>query len=364
MTLLVVLLPALVAGWSLDAPPTPGERQLLAEALEPATAAARGPVTGALGRAFALATAPGGLMALPVEPQRLGEVVAAARVAQLAALVAISGLLYALVRRCRSQLQALLGCGMFAGLPPVAQAGHWLRAETPAVLFGSFAVVLGVELAVLAARPVWPGALARSARRAALGGAVCAAALALALSVATCPVRPVLLLWPGGVLAIGACWLGTRAVALVRRRGWLALPIHALNGRLLPWTLLAFLAPGLAAVVLAATGQGAADGVVFGEGAAIGVLPTSRGVAVAMWVVLALGAASWVWRAGLRLGGTGRIGPELVVGVYCGLLLAFGVWAPAGLDRLPSAPAAAVLLAEGLVAICRWGAFGAARMRR
>jgi hypothetical protein len=365
VSLLVVLLPALLAGLELAAPPTLGERQLLAEALDPASAAARGPVAGAVARAFATATAPSGHAALPEALPQLVELVAAARRAQVAALVAISGLLYAVVRRSRSQLQALASCLCLAALPPVAQAGHWLRAETPAVLFGLFALLFGCELARAARRPPLPGAAARWGRRLCLGAAVLACALALALAVAACPVRPVLLLWPGVVLALGAVWFFARTVPLVRRRGWLRLPIHAGNGRLLPWTALSLLAPLLAAAVLAAGGQGSADGAPFGlVPGAVGLCGPPVGVAVGWWLLVGCGVGAWAWRAGLQLGRTGRITADLVGLVYAALGLLFAGFAPAALDRLPAAPAAALSAAEGLLALLRWGAFAVARWGR
>lgn len=365
VTLLVVALPGLLAGLELAAPPTAGERQLLAEALDPAAAAAHGSVAGAVARAFALATAPSGHAALPEAAPQLAELVAAARRVQVAALVAISGLLYAVVRRGRSQLQALASCLCLAGLPPVALAGHWLRAETPAVLFGLFAVLFGAELAHAARRPPWPGQAARWGRGVALGAAVVASALALALAVAACPVRPVLLLWPGAVLALGAVWLFARAVPLVRRRGWLRLPIHAGNGRLLPWTALSLLAPLLAAAVLAAGGQGSAEGAPFGAlPGVVGLFAAAGDAAVGWWLLVGCGLGSWAWRAGLLLGRTGRITVDLVVLVYAVLGLLFAGFAPTALDRLPAAPAAALLAGEGLVALLRWAAFGVARWRR
>ena len=343
-TLLVVLLPALVAGSGLDAAPTPAERRFVLDAIgvEPHVASsdvARRYCLTALGdeaeavRA-AVVTPDAGLppLALP-----------RARTLQILVLGAVSGALYLVVLLARGRVQALLACTVLAVLPPVALTGARLRPEAPAVLFALLALVLLQSFAQTAARrPV-----ARQGRRlVSLAGLGACAAVALGLATAALPSHGAPVVLPAFVLTVGAAFLLVRGVAVLRRVGFERFPCRAWNARLLPWTAIGLLAPGVVVLVLRSAVAGPIEALA-GTPADVGLLP-ANGIARALTLSLgAVGAAVAVLRVGLRFGRGARLGAELVLLVYCALELVAFATAPARLDRLPMAPALAILVAEG-----------------
>jgi hypothetical protein len=347
---LVLVLPVLLAARQLAAPARADELARLEAAFAPARPAA---AEGALARRWYLAAARSAA-AMPDDPAARQQLVARARVAQVAALAGVVLLAWLVVALARGRLHALLACAAFALLPPVAAEGHVLRAETPAALFAAFALLL---LQLLAAVPAGrAGAAARARARSRWALAACAA-LAIAVAVAMLPASAAVLVVPGVVLTIAGVQLLLRLLRVARRGGWARAPVRAVNGRLLPWTAIALGAPALSLWLLLRTGaaSSAASGVAPSE---LGVLPD--GIAGAALTVLAvLGAAAFVLRAGARLRRRGRIAPDLVLMVHCAVVFGGTVACEPGLDRLPLALAAAVLLAEGTLAavlLVQWAA--------
>jgi hypothetical protein len=342
VTLLLVLLPALVVGSSLAAPARPGEAARLQRALSSAESAAV--PDGEVARSFhrsAVMTA--------TWPQASAEqeaLLARARLAQVAAIAGLSGLLYLVVLLARGRLQALLACLCLSVLPPVASGGHVLRPEAPAALFAALALLL---LQMLAAEPVVEAAgsrMRRSLLPLAVGGC---ALLANGMAVAALPSRGEVLLVPGIVLTIAGVQIAWRGAQVWRRRGWLRLPVPAINGRLLPWTALSLLSPVAALVVLSAALSGPSEALAP-TAAGDGLLPTG----LAHWPVLvlaAIGALVGVLRVGIGLGRRGRIGADFVLYVFTVAVLAGVLRAPPGEDALPAALPLAVLVAEGLRAV-------------
>ncbi|MFY9343269.1 MAG: hypothetical protein WAT39_12305 [Planctomycetota bacterium] len=133
---LVLLLPALVAGVNLAAPARADEVARLAQALGGSDTGA----DSALARQFyvsALADA-----SPPADPAGWQALVGRARVSQVAGVLAIGLLTYLVVLLARGRLQALVATTALALLPPVLHDGHVLRPETPATLFALFATLL------------------------------------------------------------------------------------------------------------------------------------------------------------------------------------------------------------------------------
>ena len=261
----------------------------------------------------------------------------------MSVIAGISGLVYLAVLLARGRLQALLACAALAALPPVAAEGALLRPEALATLLTGLALLLLQSFAQTATRQ------ARRApwrRVASLSGLGACAALALGLSTAALPSLGAPVLLPGLVLTLGAAMLLVRALRLMRRNSIERLPYRALNARLLPWTAVGLLAPAVVIGVLAAavTGPTAA---VLGTPAEVGLLPRPGLLRTACYCLLIAGAAAAVLRIGLRFGRGGRIGAEVVLLVYCALELAATIGAPPHVDRLPAAPALAIVLAEG-----------------
>lgn len=339
----VLALPALLAGARLDAPPRPGELQRLA------AAAAGGPGGSEVARRFQLATAPGVVPEALQGPQPVAGAaatafVARARLVQVLFLFAASAGVYLATVLARGRLQALLACLCLPMLPPIAAEGHVLRPETAAVVFTLLALVL---LQVLAAD------VHRRRRRGWRRGSVlvadgAVAALALGLAAAALPARGGGLLLPGFVMSVAALHLGARAVRLLRRNGLLRLPIGAINRRLWPWTLAAVLAP-VAGLVLLQRLLGGPAGSLPATPSEVGLLPAVLALRWPLQALLGLGTVVAVLRIGLRFGRRGRIGPDLVLLLYCALQLACTVGAGPGTDALPAAPALAIVLSEGLI---------------
>ncbi|MBL8730131.1 MAG: hypothetical protein JNM25_17040 [Planctomycetes bacterium] len=360
MTLAVVLLPPLAAGTGHGAPPTPYEVAALRAVLDPGS---EGPRSGSeVVRQFHRAAVGGDALALPADEAGLAALVGRARLLQLLSIAGISALLYLAVLLARGRLQALLACAALAVLPPVAQAGALLRPEAPAALFTGLALLLLQSFAQTASRA--PGR--RPWRRiASLGGLGLCAVLALGLATAALPSLGASVLLPGLVLTLGAAMLLVRTTRVLRRHGWQRLPHRALNARLLPWTAIALLSPAVVIAVLAAAVAGPIDGL-LATPAQVGLLPASTVPRLGAGALMVVGAIAAVLRIGLRFGRGGRIGAELVLLVYCALELVATLGAPPGSDRLPAAPALAVVLAEGARVVVHgiaWLAIGRRRAR-
>jgi hypothetical protein len=335
LTLAIVLLPGLVAGWQLEAPPAPGEL----ERLQAALGHERG-VTEVGGLFLRAAVAEASFV--PADEAERAALVSRARIAQVGYLFAISGLCYVAVLLARGRVQALLSCALLAVLPPVGVEGHVLRPETAATALALLAVVLFQCVAQQAGRR--PG----RSRCASLWGLCLCAVFALALAVAAMPAAGHTLLVPGVVLTVSALQLGLRAFRVANRRGALRVPIRSLNGRLLPWTCGALLTPAAAWLVLTQEAE-----YVLPSPSEVGLLPAGSVLRWLAWAFVAVGGTAALVRVGLRFGRKGRVDVDLVLLVYCALMLA-GAVGRAGTDRLAAAPAMAFVLAEAARFAVAW----------
>ncbi len=341
--LLCVLLPALVAGVQIDAPPTAGEVHRLERAQERSDR--HGPA--GVAEQFLRAALPAGAPQLPATRDALAAVVARARLLQVMFLLAASGLLYLAVALARGRLVAVAACVGFAVLPPVADQGAILRVETVAMVFGWLAVVLWQCLARIAW--TWRGRLRWRDHLHAAGLIACAATSA-GLAIGALPDHGAVVLAPGLVLVVAGAWLAWRSVRLLRLRGIWRLPIHALNRRLLPWTVGSFAGLGLALLVLQSTPAADLASGAFRATSASGLWPAGVAGVLAMGVA-GLGAAAAVLCSVVRLARRGRVDAYLVLLVMAAIVLASTASAAPGLDALRAAPFAAWLLAEGGVAL-------------
>lgn len=343
IALLCLLLVPLVAGAGLDAPPTPAEVARLERALAPEAAGARSLVADA----YVLAAAGREPGPLPTAAAEITSLVTRARVFQLGVLFAIAGLTYVALLLARGRLVAALACAAFAVQPAVLSSGHVLRPEVVATAFALLAVV---QLQCLAA-------LSRAGRRgvgpllaAQMLGVGGSAAVCIGLSLAAQPDQAALVLAPGLVMTAHGVQMAWLALRLVRRRGWLRLPIRAINRRLVPWTAMSLGLLGIAALVLGVGIRGAAD--------QLG--PTSTGCGLlaaagpARWlggIVLVGGAVLVLVRTGTRLGRSARVAPDFVLLAAAATVLVGGWAAPAEADGLRGAPYAAWLVAEAALAV-------------
>jgi hypothetical protein len=337
-TLLVVLLPALVAGVRLADPARPVERERIERAAAPA-ADARGAETE-LARWFVHVAARGQRAGASVDA---GGVVGRARLLQVAGIGGIALLLYLNVLMARGRLVALLATGSLALVPAVGMDGHVLRPETPATLFVLLAVLLWQNAA--AVRYVGRTRLPRT-RGVAL---FACAALVVALGVATMPSLGESLLVPGFVLVLAWLQAVLRGLRYARRRHLARLPLLAVNRRVVPWLLGALLAPACAAMLLGWSLHGAVESVLVVRVSAQ-LLPTG-GLEWIAWSLAAVGAAVVVFRLGRWLAGSGRPRADVVLMVYVAIVLATFVGGSLDEDPLSAAPALAVLLAEGAWAL-------------
>lgn len=346
-SLLFLLLPVLVAARQVGAPARPDELARLARAL---SGAGSTDLDGTLALQFYRSFA-GDVAALPDAPAERQALVAQARIGQGVALAGLTLLLYLVVALARGRLQALLACAALAALPAVAQDGHVLRPETPAALFAMFGVLL-LQCVAHETR----GRRVREVRTVDLSRillAVCAM-LAIGLAVATLPTSGALLLVPGVVLSIVAVHVVLRSGRVLRRVGWLQLPVRAINRRMLPWTAMALLTPAVALWLLSALVRGPVEALA-GTPSEHGPWPASPWLAWPCLGLAAAGALAALLRAGGRLRRRGRVAPDLVLLVFCAVVWAGAAGAPPGLDRLPLAAATAVLLAEGVFVVLLFG---------
>ncbi len=343
VTVSLLLLPALLAARHLGVPGDEAERQRVVRAL--AAEAAPGLETE-VARSFHGASL-FGVSSWPDGAEARQEVLTRARLAAITAVLGLSLATYLVVLLARGRLQALAACGCLALLPPIVQEGHVLRPEVPAALFAAFAVLL-LECLAQAVRSQRTGAVR------VLGFVLCAA-VASGLAVAAFPRHGAPLLVGGVVLTLGALQFGLRSVQVARRRGVTALPIRALNARLLPWTATALLTPAVTMVLLGVVGDGPSDGALPSAGA--DYWPASFALRLAFAAALALGGFTMLLRTGQAWRRRGRIGPDLVLLVAAAVALASGLPQPEGEDRVLLAVPTAVLLAEAcwaLAMLAQW----------
>ena len=68
-------------------------------------------------------------------------------------------------------------------------------------------------------------------------------------------------------------------------------------------------------------------------------------------ILLVLGLIAFVFRVGIRFGRGARIGPDLILLVYCAVFLITYVTGEAMGDPLPALPAVVIVMSEGLGAL-------------
>ena len=339
-TLLVLLLPSVVAGLSVDRPASPGERDRIERVIQQRFGQARVDTSGSrMFHTAAIAEA-----AWPDDEAGQRALILRARLSQVLGVAALGFLTYLAVMLARGRLQALLACALIAGLPPVAQAGYVLRPETPGTLFA----LLSLLLLQVASRPA-PRHRSRSPRRSLMVGfgLMFCAAVSTALACETLPSLGASLLVPGLVLMIGAAQLLPRGFRCFRRRGLDRLPIQALNRRLIPWTATVLVAAAITLWLLNSSLTVPIAALAVTERAS----PLMPAGALAYGCVIGLvllGVVASVFRVGLSLGRGGRIGPDLILFVYCAVFLISAWVVDRGGDPLPLVPALAIVLSEGM----------------
>lgn len=98
---------------------------------------------------------------------------------------------------------------------------------------------------------------------------------------------------------------------------------------------------------LLARGEGGPPVAAGATGSELGLLPENVVGAIAAGGLIVLGGAALLVRVGAGLRRTGRIGPDLVLLVYCAAVFGGALRREAGTDALPLVVAAAALLGEG-----------------
>jgi hypothetical protein len=342
LVLLVVLLPALVAGSHIAAAPAVGEWERLERAWPQADPGNAGPRSLVADGFVRLVASPPDERPAPGSPAAASWL-AMARLAQVAGVAGMAMLCCLVVTLAGGRARALLTGVFLAVLPPIAAEGHVLRPETPATLFALLGLLLLQcipELQRPSSRRRWRGAALLV-----LGATV---ALAIALSVAALPGSGLVLLVPVGAAAMAAGQLAHRLLrALPRRRDWARLPLPAVSARLWPWAWcpVATLFATLFVLDVAVQDPQA----LVPTFSATGLLPAAWPLRVPMLALALLGALRLLLRTGRRIGRRGRLGPDFLLGLYCAVLLIAHVMRPPGDDALPQAVPMAVLLAEGSV---------------
>lgn len=338
-TLLVLMLPLLLALRSVGAPAAPGELARLERVIEGrAPGAQEDTATSALFHTAAIAGEP-----WPQQPREQQALLVRARVAQAVVLAALGLLVYFAATLAFGRLHGLLACGAFCVLPPVYAAGFVLRPETVGACFALLSVVL-MQVAALPA----PQRRGRRPREAALlgGGLMACAAVSIAIACEALPSQGASLFVPGIVLLLSALELAARGLRALRRRGLVGTPVRALNRRLVPWTALGFLTPAVAFAVLSRSHTVAVEALAVTAPHST-LLPQDRLAAGALAALAVGGGAVMVGRLGLRLGRGARICPERVLFAYCAVFLLSWAAADGGRDPLPLAPAVALVAALG-----------------
>ncbi len=335
----IVVLPTLVAGSGIAAPPTSLEVARIAAAL-----GGGGAGLSELGSLFHRATCWPEPAAVPTDATALAALVTKARFAQVLAVTCLSLTTYLAVMLARGRLQALLACLCLALSPVVVGNGHVLRSESLAAVFAWFALLL---LQVQAQPPMLQARRRRLRRLDVFAMAGCASG-ALGLAVATMASVGECLLVPGVVLVLATLQIGLRGVRILRDRGLLRVPIRAINARLLPWTVATLLAPAVAWWLLVRVSHGTDA---TPSPSPVALLPETVWLRAPLVFLFVVGCASGIVRTGLRFGRGGRIGADVVLLVQCGVFLAAAAGEPAGRDVTPAAPAMAVVTSEGLLAL-------------
>lgn len=270
-----------------------------------------------------------------------------ARTAQVIGVTCMALLTYVVAALAGGRIQALLACAAFALLPSIREFGFVLRGETVGGIF----TLLSVAFMQVGANP--PPALRGSRPRHATAitcGLLLCAAMAIALGCEAVPSLGESLLVPGVVLLAAATALGLRGQRAWRRRGFLRLPIRAINRRLIPWTALGFVAPAVALFVMTRSYSVSVDAleVTAPQGS---LLPASESGFACLASFMAVGALALTFRVGARSGRGARISADLILFSYCAVFLLAAFTDDVPRDPLPLAPAAAALAGIGAHAL-------------
>lgn len=342
-SLLVLLLPALVVIDSVGTPAQPDELARLQRIVEQRPDAKYIDTSGS--RMFHSAAIPEVTWPVAQEAQRA--LVVRARLMQVLGITALAILTYLSVLLARGRLQALLACGLIAALPPVAHAGYILRPETLATLFA----LLSLVLLQVASRPA-PRHRSRRPRRSMMvaGGLMLCASISAGMACEALPSVGATLLVPAVVLLAATLQLVGRGIRGFRRRALIGTPIRSLNRRLMPWTATALVTPAITWWLLNNSLTVSVGDLAVTERAS-SLLPDSPlGYAVSV-VLLVAGLIVGVLRVGIRFGRGARIGPDLILLVFCAVFLITSLTGEGLADPLPLLPAMAILLSEGLRAL-------------
>lgn len=335
LILIIVALPALVAGASLDAPVRLGEQQRLAAAV-----AQRDPTFAELFlRLCASPSVDDGSVGGEAALRQVGE----ARIAQFVGVLACAMLGYLVCALANGRASALLATLCFAALPPVAVDGHVLRAETSVVMLHLLALLLA-QLLAMSQLP----AAARIRRASGVALAV-TSALFVGMAVASMPTMGVVLLFPSGLAILSAILVGQRMWRALKRRSVAVWPARAAARRLWPFAGFALLSMMCATLLLVAAGRPGDSGPSPCAGS---LLPQSTAAAAVLVSLAGLGALRALLRAGRRLGVQGRIGPDAVLLAYSASALVHRGLHGANSDALVAALPFAWLLAEGAKHAC------------
>lgn len=354
-SLLVLLLPSLLVFASVDTPSRPDELSRLQRIVERRSDEPRIDTSGS--RMFHSAAIPEA--SWPVAEKAQQALLVHARLMQVLGVLAMTFLVYLVVLLASGRLQALLACGLLAALPPIRDAGYILRPETVATLFA----LLSLLLFQAAARPA-PRFRYRSPRRSLMmgGGLMLCGSMAAGMACEAMPSVGATLLVPGVVLMAGSVQLGNRGIRCLRRRSLIGTPIRALNRRLIPWTATALIAPAITWWLLISSYSVSVHDLAVTERGSSLLPESAAGHAVAI-ALLVVGLAAFVLRVGIRFGRGSRIGPDLILLVYCAVFLITYVTGHASVDPLPMLPATAIVMSEGVGALMVLGLGLLARRR-
>jgi hypothetical protein len=330
---LFVLLPALVAGASIDQPVRAAEQARL----EPPPGAPRS-IPAELFYRSMLPDPP------PAQREQSSLAVFRARLASVGAIAAIALATFLLVGIARSRVTGLLACAALALLPPVAIEGALLRPEPAAVLAGLVGVLL---LAALAQVQLRAGAGWRRALP-----FLFAASVAFGFAATILPSAGLFLLVPLGVFCLAFLLGASRLRRLLRRRPLERLQIRGWSCRQLVW---------LAAVL----GAGGATWLfqsryVHGDLLALapsvselGLLPEPIVARAPLLLLALLGAASLARALLRRLLRRRRVDPLGVLVLFVAVVVLRDGLTREPIDRLAGAVGVAILVAEGGLLLLR-----------
>lgn len=338
------MLPALIAGTRIEADAAPGEWRRVLAGLHGDDGAAR--PGSVVARMFYGATLTDRTLPAPDPDSTAGaRLLAQARLAQVGGMLALALLAYLVVMQAQSRERALLALAWLAVTAPVLQQGEVLRPETPAAVFGLFALLF---LQLLAGH-LQSGRRRSPWRRLPVTAAMALiAALATALAIAALPHYSAYLLVPGAAMAAILLQASGRMLRTMRRRQWVAWPVRALAARLWPWVLASLLAI-VATVLLLAEGLELPAQDLPPTPSSAGLLPASPWLHWPLAALAALGGLGFVVRAGIGMQQRGWLTAELLLGLHCAVLLLHHGLGGGDIDALPAAVPVAVLLGNGVV---------------